>query len=33
MAALIVGADGVFFRNRFWERLIVNLSACSRERF
>ena len=25
MAAVIVGADFVFFRNRFWERLIVNI--------
>ena len=25
MAALIVGVDFVFFRNRFWERLIVNI--------
>jgi len=25
MAALIVGVDFVFFRNRFWERLIVNV--------
>ena len=24
MAAVIVGVDLVFFRNRFWERLIVN---------
>jgi hypothetical protein len=24
MAAVIVGADFVFFRNRFWERLTVN---------
>jgi hypothetical protein len=31
MAAVIVGVDFVFFRNRFWERLIVNiaLSWCS----
>jgi hypothetical protein len=25
MAAIIVGVDFVFFRNRFWERLIVNI--------
>jgi ABC-type uncharacterized transport system permease subunit len=25
MAAVIVGADFVFFRNRFWERLIMNI--------
>jgi hypothetical protein len=25
MAAVIVGVDLVFFRNRFWERLIVNI--------
>jgi hypothetical protein len=25
MAALIVGVDIMFFRNRFWERLIVNI--------
>lgn len=25
MAAVIVGVDFVFFRHRFWERLIVNL--------
>ena len=25
MVAVIVGADFVFFRNRFWERLTVNL--------
>ena len=25
MAAVIVGVDFVFFRNRFWERLIVNI--------
>lgn len=24
-AAIIVGVDFVFFRNRFWERLIVNI--------
>ena len=24
MAALIVAVDFVFFRNRFWERLMVN---------
>jgi hypothetical protein len=26
MAVLIVGVDLVFFRNRFWERLMVNIS-------
>ena len=25
MAAVIVGLDLVFFRNRFWERLILNI--------
>ena len=25
MAAVIVGVDFVFFKNRFWERLIVNI--------
>ncbi len=25
MAAVIVGVDFVFFRNRFWERLMVNV--------
>ena len=25
MVAVIVGADFMFFRNRFWERLIVNI--------
>ena len=25
MAAVIVGVDFAFFRNRFWERLIVNI--------
>jgi hypothetical protein len=25
MAALIVGVDFAFFRNRFWERLMVNI--------
>ena len=25
MVAVIVGVDLVFFRNRFWERLIVNI--------
>ncbi|MGC2659773.1 MAG: hypothetical protein WA324_17580, partial [Bryobacteraceae bacterium] len=25
MAVVIVGVDLVFFRNRFWERLIVNV--------
>jgi hypothetical protein len=27
MAALIVGLDFAFFRNRFWERLAVNIGA------
>ena len=27
MAAVIVGVDFVFFRNRFWERLIVNIGV------
>jgi len=27
MAAVIVGVDFVFFRNRFWERLIVNIGG------
>jgi len=27
MAAVIVGLDFVFFRNRFWERLIVNIGV------
>lgn len=25
MAAVIVGVDVVFFRNRFWERLLANI--------
>jgi hypothetical protein len=25
MAAIIVGVDFVFFKNRFWERLMVNI--------
>jgi len=25
MVAVIVGVDFAFFRNRFWERLIVNI--------
>jgi hypothetical protein len=25
MIAVIVGVDVVFFRNRFWERLLVNI--------
>jgi hypothetical protein len=25
MAAIIVGVDVAFFRNRFWERLAVNI--------
>jgi hypothetical protein len=25
MAAVIVGVDFAFFRNRFWERLLVNI--------
>ena len=25
MAVVVVGVDFVFFRNRFWERLIVNI--------
>ena len=25
MVAVIVGVDFVFFKNRFWERLIVNI--------
>ena len=25
MAAVIVGVDVAFFRNRFWERLMVNV--------
>ena len=27
MAAVIVGLDFAFFRNRFWERLIVNIGV------
>ena len=29
MAAVIVGIDFVFFRNRFWERLTVNIALVS----
>ena len=29
MAAVIVGVDFVFFRNRFWERLTVNVGIVS----
>ena len=29
MAAVIVGVDFVFFRNRFWERLTVNIGIVS----
>jgi len=25
LAAVVVGADVLFFRNRFWERLMVNV--------
>ena len=25
MAAVIIGVDLAFFRNRFWERLLVNI--------
>ena len=25
MAAVVVGVDLLFFRNRFWERLMVNI--------
>ena len=25
MAAVVVGVDVLFFRNRFWERLMVNV--------
>jgi hypothetical protein len=25
MVAVIIGTDFIFFRNRFWERLIVNI--------
>ena len=28
MAAVIVGVDFAFFRNRFWERLTVNIGIC-----
>lgn len=27
MAAIIVGVDFMFFRNRFWERLMVNIGV------
>ena len=27
MAAVIVGLDLVFFRNRFWERLMANIDV------
>jgi hypothetical protein len=27
MAVVIVGIDIMFFRNRFWERLIVNIGV------
>jgi hypothetical protein len=27
MAAVIVGVDILFFRNRFWERLMVNIGT------
>jgi uncharacterized membrane protein len=27
MAAVIVGLDVAFFRNRFWERLIANIGV------
>jgi hypothetical protein len=27
MAAVIVGLDFAFFRNRFWERLMVNIGV------
>ncbi|MHB1505226.1 MAG: hypothetical protein ACYCO4_00240 [Sulfobacillus sp.] len=27
MAAIIVGVDLLFFRNRFWERLAVNVGV------
>ncbi len=27
MAAIIVAADIIFFRNRFWERLIFNVGT------
>jgi len=26
MVAVIIGADVIFFRNRFWERLIANIA-------
>jgi hypothetical protein len=26
MVAVVVGVDVLFFRNRFWERLIVNVA-------
>jgi hypothetical protein len=29
MAAIIVGVDFAFFRNRFWERLMVNIGIVS----
>jgi hypothetical protein len=29
MVAIIVGVDVAFFRNRFWERLIVNIGIVS----
>ena len=29
MAAIIVGIDLAFFRNRFWERLTVNIGIVS----
>jgi hypothetical protein len=29
MIAIIVGVDFVFFRNHFWERLIVNIGIVS----
>jgi hypothetical protein len=29
MAAVIVGVDVVFFKERFWERLIVNFGIVS----
>jgi hypothetical protein len=25
MAAVVIGVDLLFFRNRFWERLVVNV--------
>ena len=27
MVAVVVGADVLFFRNRFWERLMVNVGV------